>query len=385
MSDLQSIDLPISNTTPTSNPFDMTMKMKIIIGIFVLVALGVGFYFLYKSLTKDSTSRKPEVFGILFPVFDMYYPGSISIDPTTGILSINNTNLTSDVLQKLMPAGYSIATTEQVMNANMAGMQQVNKWGVCSDKNGNLVGCCPKQVAYLSTDTSESIQVLYNPFQSIIISSPPTGLNIPNAVWVFGMKPDNYQLHLVSTIKNTNTYCAVTPWYEVFDNENSRASIWNQPNPSSSCNLSSDSQCMQPLGLGTKFVDVGNNTSGNTFTANAEGALTGCIYTGGFLMFQTNRPVNNYPVGSFVIMAPQNGSDATTNFKTVLYSIGFQNPNQFFTNTFANGKFQLQNGNVTLTKDSTWGLSVSSSGTVVMSQDQKQWQQIQFTPVSVAL
>ena len=60
-------------------------------------------------------------------------------------------------------------------------------------------------------------------------------------------------------------------------------------------------------------------------------------------------------------------------------------PNQLFTNTFANSKFQLQNGNMTLTQDSSWGLSVSSSGVVVMSQDQKQWQQIQFTPVGVAL
>jgi hypothetical protein len=257
-----------------------------------------------------------------------------TVDAATGLVKISNSPLKPDALLSILPNGYTLATIDQMNSAQLSGMQMPSgSWGLCVGSDGNVNGASPKQVAFVSSDPTEKIQVLYNSYQNIMITAPPASAVVPNAIYLFGVKPAwNSSGSFVSLGGGGGTQCKIYPWYNTVNNEPSPSEIWSEFDSQSICVLN-PTQCMLPLQTTVigqpNFVIVSQQTAGffdisQTPTTNLAGILT----TDGTLLFQTTQVENDVngsiPTGSFISM---NVLDTTANWDFVFFLSGDFNPN----------------------------------------------------------
>lgn len=387
------------------------------IAFIVLCACGVGGYFLYRKFhssqsTDDSSGpsgppgppapsgppasgppppsgppahpaihlssapylNQPEVFGVEFALFASVFSTSgtlPTVDAATGQVKLANSPLKADVLKSILPAGYTLASVDQLKSAQLDGMQMPpGSWGLCVGSDGNVNGACPKQVAFVSSNPTEKIQVLYNPHQNVMITAPqtsPVAATVPNAIYLFGVKPAwNSSGSFVSLgVNNNSAQCKIYPWYNIMNNEPSPSDIWSEFDTHSICALH-PTQCMLPLQItvaGQKnFVIVSQQTSGvYDISQTPTSYLAGILTSDGTLLFQTTQVENDangsIPAGSFISM---NVLDIDALWDFVSFLSGDFNPNIIAASPSTN-KFTMNSAGQ-LTTTVTGGTSIYLDG-----------------------
>jgi hypothetical protein len=125
------------------------------------------------------------VFGIQI-AFTEFYDTDITV-ASNGTFIFNNAPLTQSNIQEQLMGGYAVATIGQLREAATAGMQ-CYKWGVClSDDNQTITGAFPTQTCIDQSKCTYSSDL--SPRVVTVTTGAPFGKNLPDVIWVYGMKP----------------------------------------------------------------------------------------------------------------------------------------------------------------------------------------------------
>ena len=310
----------------------------------------------------------------------------LTVDAASGLLKIAGSALDASPLQSILPSGYTLATQEQLHSAQLSGMQMTaGSWGLCIGSDGKIYGACPKQVAFMSANVTEKIQVLYNSSQNIMtIAQPAKSPQVPNVVFLYGVKPAWSSSGSFVTISNTQ--CKIHAWYKPMNAEPSPSEIWSRFDSQSVC-VFHPSQCMYPLQVtvaGQKYFVIASQQTPGQFDISSTPSLSSILTQDGSLLFQTKQVENDtngsIPTGFFIsmnvfVLGPN------IDFDMISFKIGDKNPN-IIANDPSTAKFTMNSGGQITTLDRSLGLSVTQLGdanlSIAITKNQTYWAKFEF-------
>ena len=333
--------------------------------------------------------NQPEVFGVDLKNFASVFSTNNAmptVDAASGLLKIAGSALDASPLQSILPSGYTLATQEQLHSAQLSGMQMtVGSWGLCVGSDGKIYGACPKQVAFMSANQTEKIQVLYNSSQNMMITAQPANSpTVPNIVFLYGIKPAWNSSG--SFVGISNTQCKIHAWYKPMNAEPSPSEIWSRFDSQSVC-VFHPSQCMYPLQVevaGQKYFVTASQQTPGQFDISSTPSLSCILTPDGSLLFQTTQVENDtngsIPTGCFISMSVfVLGSNI--DFDMISFKIGDKNPN-IIANDTSTTKFTMNSGGQITTLDRSLGLSVTQLGdanlSIAITKNQTYWAKFQF-------